>query len=148
MSLHGPAAIRHLLELEPVPGVTFQTGMAATREQLARVHTLSYVDSLSRLRGKSAWLDVDTTAVSPGAGRGRRADGSGEAVTDPPGRHFTSTLRRLACFSLGRVSSRMPFLKLASALSASMSLGSATVRLKEPLEISERKNSPCSSFFS
>ncbi|WP_338074041.1 histone deacetylase [Halomonas alimentaria] len=60
-------AIRHFLELEPVPGVTFEAGVAATREQLARVHTLSYLDSIFQLRGKSAWLDVDTTAVSPGS---------------------------------------------------------------------------------
>ncbi len=60
-------AIRHFLELEPVPGVTFEAGLAATREQLARVHTLSYLDSIFQLRGKSTWLDVDTTAVSPGS---------------------------------------------------------------------------------
>lgn len=60
-------AIRHFLELEPVPGVTFEAGVAATREQLARVHTLSYLDSIFQLRGKSAWLDVDTMAVSPGS---------------------------------------------------------------------------------
>jgi acetoin utilization deacetylase AcuC-like enzyme len=60
-------AIRHFLELEPVPGVSFETGAAATQEQLSRVHTLSYLDSIYGLRGKSAWLDVDTTAVSPGS---------------------------------------------------------------------------------
>lgn len=60
-------AIRHLLELEPVPGVTFETGRPATREQLGRVHTSSYLDSIYQLRGESAWLDEDTTAVSPGS---------------------------------------------------------------------------------
>ncbi|WP_240618194.1 histone deacetylase family protein [Halomonas heilongjiangensis] len=60
-------AIRHLLELEPVPGVTFESGKAATREQLGRVHTSSYLDHIFELRGQSAWLDVDTTAVSPGS---------------------------------------------------------------------------------
>ncbi|WP_404470664.1 histone deacetylase [Vreelandella venusta] len=60
-------AIRHLLELEPVPGVTFETGRSATREQLGRVHTSSYLDSIYQLRGESAWLDEDTTAVSPGS---------------------------------------------------------------------------------
>ncbi len=59
--------IRHLLELEPVPGVTFEAGKTATREQLARVHTLTYLDHISQLRGESAWLDEDTTAVSPGS---------------------------------------------------------------------------------
>ncbi len=61
------SAIRHALEHEPVPGVTFEGGVVATREQLARVHTLSYLDSIYDLRGKNAWLDVDTTAVSPGS---------------------------------------------------------------------------------
>ncbi len=60
-------AIRHLLEIEPVPGVIFEAGAPATREQLGRVHTSSYLDSIYQLRGKSAWLDVDTTAVSPGS---------------------------------------------------------------------------------
>ncbi|WP_280546486.1 histone deacetylase [Halomonas sp. 11-S5] len=60
-------AIRHLLELEPLPGVIFEAGMPATREQLGRVHTNSYLNSIYQLRGKSAWLDVDTTAVSPGS---------------------------------------------------------------------------------
>jgi acetoin utilization deacetylase AcuC-like enzyme len=60
-------AIRHLLDIEPVPGVSFETGTAATQEQLSRVHTLAYLDSIYGLRGKSAWLDVDTTAVSPGS---------------------------------------------------------------------------------
>jgi len=60
-------AIRHLLELEPVPGVAFETGMSATSEQLGRVHTNSYLDSIYQLRGESAWLDDDTTAVSPGS---------------------------------------------------------------------------------
>ncbi|MGM0983747.1 MAG: histone deacetylase family protein [Pseudomonadota bacterium] len=61
------SAIRHLLELEPVPGLTFEPGKRATREQLGRVHTNGYLNSIYQLRGKSAWLDVDTTAVSPGS---------------------------------------------------------------------------------
>ncbi len=59
--------IRHLLELEPVPGLEFETGKAATREQLGRVHTSSYLDHMYELRDHNAWLDVDTTAVSPGS---------------------------------------------------------------------------------
>ena len=59
--------IRHLLELEPVLGLQFESGMAATREQLGRVHTSSYLDQIFELRGKDAWLDKDTTAVSPGS---------------------------------------------------------------------------------
>ncbi|WP_228716966.1 histone deacetylase family protein [Billgrantia pellis] len=60
-------AIRHLLELEPIPGLRFESGKAATREQLGRVHTSSYLTHIFELRGKNAWLDVDTTAVSPGS---------------------------------------------------------------------------------
>ncbi|WP_245904599.1 histone deacetylase family protein [Billgrantia lactosivorans] len=60
-------AIRHLLEMEPVPGLRFEKGRAATREQLARVHTSAYLEHIFELRGKNAWLDVDTTAVSPGS---------------------------------------------------------------------------------
>ncbi len=59
--------IRHLLEVEPIPGLRFESGMAATREQLGRVHTSSYLTHIFELRGKNAWLDNDTTAVSPGS---------------------------------------------------------------------------------
>ncbi|GGY03990.1 acetoin utilization protein [Litchfieldella qijiaojingensis] len=60
-------AIMELLERDPVPGVRVETGTAATREQLSRVHTTAYLEAIYRLRGESAWLDVDTTAVSPGS---------------------------------------------------------------------------------
>lgn len=60
-------AIRELLERNPVPGVRFAPGTAATREQLARVHTTSYLDHLYSLRERNAWLDRDTTAVSKGS---------------------------------------------------------------------------------
>lgn len=58
-------AIIESLEREPIPGVSFATGHGATQEQLGRVHTTSYLKVLSNLRGKSAWLDMDTTSVSP-----------------------------------------------------------------------------------
>jgi len=60
-------AIMDLLEREPIPGVVFAPGQSATTEQLARVHTLSFLEHLFSLREKSAWLDVDTTAVAPGS---------------------------------------------------------------------------------
>ena len=59
-------AVNDLLQTEPVPGVTLLAGPQATEHQLARVHTLSYLESIYELRGKQAWLDVDTTAVSAG----------------------------------------------------------------------------------
>ncbi|MBO6851370.1 MAG: histone deacetylase, partial [Marinobacter sp.] len=60
-------AIMNLLEQEPIAGLAFAPGQAATREQLARVHTMSFLDDIFSLRDESAWLDVDTTAVSPGS---------------------------------------------------------------------------------
>ncbi len=60
-------AIMELLTREPVPGVRFETGKPATREQLGRVHTTSHIDHIYALRDKNTWLDVDTTAVSPGS---------------------------------------------------------------------------------
>jgi len=58
--------IKAYLDENPVKGVQFQSGApAATYEQLARVHITSYLDHLFSLAGKRAWLDKDTTAVSP-----------------------------------------------------------------------------------
>ncbi|WP_435099450.1 histone deacetylase family protein [Arhodomonas sp. AD133] len=60
-------AILELLEREPVAGLRYGEGRAATHEELGRVHTAGYLDAIYRLRGQNAWLDVDTTAVSPGS---------------------------------------------------------------------------------
>lgn len=60
-------AIKQLLDEEPVAGVRFAEGRAATREQLGRVHTTSYLEDIYGLAGQNAWLDADTTAVSPGS---------------------------------------------------------------------------------
>ncbi len=60
-------AVLDLLTRQPVPGVRFEGGRVATREELGRVHTTSHLDQIFQLRGESAWLDVDTTAVSPGS---------------------------------------------------------------------------------
>jgi acetoin utilization deacetylase AcuC-like enzyme len=60
------SAIKEYLEENPVAGVQFRSGApAATYDQLARVHTTSYLDHIFSLAGKRAWLDKDTTAVSP-----------------------------------------------------------------------------------
>lgn len=61
------SAVKRLLDAQPVAGVRFEAGRAATAEQLSRVHTTSYLDSVLQLRGQNAWLDADTTAVSPGS---------------------------------------------------------------------------------
>jgi acetoin utilization deacetylase AcuC-like enzyme len=58
-------AIMEWLQAHPIPGVEFKTGAHATYEQLGRVHTTTYLDHIFSLEGKRAWLDRDTTAVSP-----------------------------------------------------------------------------------
>ncbi|MDX1444211.1 MAG: histone deacetylase [Gammaproteobacteria bacterium] len=60
-------SVMELLEAEPVTGVRLEPGFAATADQLGRVHTASYLDDIYKLRGKNAWLDIDTTAVSSGS---------------------------------------------------------------------------------
>ncbi len=60
-------AIKSLLDESPIEGVQIESGKAATRTQLGRVHTSAYLDAIYELRGKQAWLDHDTTAVSPGS---------------------------------------------------------------------------------
>lgn len=60
-------AVLERLQREPVAGVRLEGGAVATREQLGRVHTTAYLENLHALRGQSAWLDVDTTAVSAGS---------------------------------------------------------------------------------
>ncbi|MGM0655747.1 MAG: histone deacetylase family protein [Thermodesulfobacteriota bacterium] len=58
-------AIKKYLDENPVPGIHFTSGPSATYEQLSRVHTMCYLDDIFSLAGKRAWLDRDTTAVSP-----------------------------------------------------------------------------------
>lgn len=106
-------AIKELLDAEPVPGVRFERGRVATRTQLGRVHTASYVNDIFDLDGKHAWVDEDTTAVSPGSiDAARVAAGSAvaavEAVVEgkaksafalcrPPGHHAESVRARGFC---------------------------------------------------
>ena len=106
-------AVLDLLDREPIPGVRLEGGRAATREELARVHTTSHLDRIAALRGASAWLDVDTTAVSPGsveaaevaAGTSiaaveavvRREADSSFAVVRPPGHHAEPVRARGFC---------------------------------------------------
>ncbi|HKJ83072.1 MAG TPA: histone deacetylase [Mariprofundaceae bacterium] len=106
-------AITDLLSHEPIPGIQFETGRAATAEQLGRVHTRSYVNSIYELRGKQAWLDIDTTAVSPGSVEAAEvAAGSAIVATEavvsgrsrsafalcrPPGHHATAVRARGFC---------------------------------------------------
>lgn len=60
------SAVKEYLDENPIAGVQYRSGAAAaTYDQLARVHTTSYLDHIFSLAGKRAWLDKDTTAVSP-----------------------------------------------------------------------------------
>jgi acetoin utilization deacetylase AcuC-like enzyme len=60
------SAIKDYLDDNPISGVQVHSGaQPASYEQLARVHTTSYLDHIFSLAGKRAWLDKDTTAVSP-----------------------------------------------------------------------------------
>ena len=106
-------AVMDLLTEQPVEGVTLAPGMTATAEQLGRVHTSSYLDSIYKLRGKNAWLDVDTTAVSAGSVEAAEVaagcaiaaveavvNGSTQssfALVRPPGHHAESVRARGFC---------------------------------------------------
>ncbi len=58
-------AIKELLDAEPIEGLQYKSGPHASYDQLGRVHTTAYLDHIFSLEGKPAWLDSDTTAVSP-----------------------------------------------------------------------------------
>lgn len=106
-------AVMDHLQLQPVNGVTFATGLSASMEQLARVHTTAYLDGIFELRGKNAWLDVDTTAVSPGSVEAaevaagcaiaavdavfERKGSSAFALVRPPGHHAEPVRARGFC---------------------------------------------------
>jgi len=106
-------AVKELLDREPVAGLQFRAGRAATEEELARVHTTSYIRDIYALRGKDAWLDVDTTAVSANsveaaevaAGTSIAAveavldgsTGSAFALIRPPGHHAEAVRARGFC---------------------------------------------------
>lgn len=90
--------IRELLTREPIPGVRFAEGSRATRKQLSRVHTTSYLEDIYALRGKNAWLDVDTTAVSKGSIQAAEiaagtAIQAAEAVVNGNARHAFALVR-------------------------------------------------------
>ncbi len=60
-------AVMEHLEQNAVPGVAFAPATIAPSESLQRVHTPEHLGYLDELRGRTAWVNVDTTAVSPGS---------------------------------------------------------------------------------
>ncbi|WP_136255160.1 histone deacetylase family protein [Onishia niordana] len=107
-------AIIERLNADPIPGVRFASAKPATMEELGRVHTSAHLREIERMRGKHAWLDVDTTAVSPGSIEAAEvaagaAIGAVDAVCKgqaqsafalcrPPGHHAEPARSRGFCF--------------------------------------------------
>jgi len=107
------SAIVDALRAGPIRGVRMAPGVAASREQLARVHATAYLDDIETYRGKQAWLDIDTTAVSAGSiDAAEVAAGSAIAAVEavvsgavdhsfalvrPPGHHAESMRARGFC---------------------------------------------------
>jgi acetoin utilization deacetylase AcuC-like enzyme len=106
-------AVLELLAREPVAGVHLLPGREASRAELGRVHTTSYLNKVFNLDGQNAWLDVDTTAVAPGSITAARV-AAGTAITAvesvmagetnsafalvrPPGHHADSVRARGFC---------------------------------------------------
>lgn len=60
-------AILEALDEDPVEGLDWITPEPAPKELIARVHTADHIGYLESYRGKSGWLNLDTTAVSEGS---------------------------------------------------------------------------------
>jgi len=99
-------AIRDRLRDDAMPELSWEAAEPATNQSLARVHAPGYVSFIDSLEGRACWLNVDTTAVSPGsveaaklaAGAGIRAVDAvmnagprrAFSVIRPPGHHATA----------------------------------------------------------
>ena len=59
------SAIIEKLRNEPVPGTRWVAADTAEPPELKRVHTKKHVRFIEALIGRSCWLSIDTTAVSP-----------------------------------------------------------------------------------
>lgn len=76
-------AIIEKLRAEPVSGTRWILAQPAEPLELTRVHSRKHVDLIEALAGRSCWLDVDTTAVSPDSVRAAKlAAGAGVTAVD------------------------------------------------------------------
>lgn len=77
------SVIRDRLLASSPPGLVWPAFEPADSAALRRVHTGDYIDFINSRNGRSGWLSVDTTAISPESVRAARlAAGAGIAAVD------------------------------------------------------------------
>lgn len=77
------SAVSHRLHAASLPYLIWRTAEPADDSALHRIHTREHVEYIQSLAGRSCWLAVDTTAVSPGSVEAARvAAGTGVAAVN------------------------------------------------------------------
>jgi len=100
------SSIVERLTMAPVPGTRWIAAEPAEPPELYRAHSRGHVDFIEALAGRSCWLSVDTTAVSPDSvSAAKLAAGAGVTAVEairrgearrafcavrPPGHHATA----------------------------------------------------------
>lgn len=88
-------AIIEKLQAEPIQGVRWLAAEPAEPVELKRAHTQAHVDFIEALAGRSCWLSVDTTAVSPDSVRAAKlAAGAGVTAVEAL---YANTAKRAFC---------------------------------------------------